>query len=138
MLVMKTSGVLTEAVRHRPYSVILFDEIEKAHPDVFNVLLQVLDDGVLTDGKGRAVNFKNSIIIITSNVGSEFTNSEDIGFGGSDGSVKKGVNKEKLESALKKTFKPEFLNRIDETVIFNTLNKENIKDIVGYTNKRCY
>ncbi len=130
-------GQLTDAVRHRPYSLILFDEIEKAHPEVFNVLLQILDEGRLTDGKGKTVNFRNSIIIMTSNVGSEyFRNLSSMGF---NASTKKSEEmkeaqkefKQKVMESLKNTFKPEFLNRLDETVVFNALTPENIKDIVG-------
>ena len=115
-------GYLTEAVRRRPYSVLLFDEIEKAHADVFNILLQILDDGRLTDGHGRTVDFKNTIIIMTSNVGSQFileSRSQD-----------EEKNIEMLQNILKQYFKPEFLNRIDEIVIFNFLKQEQIKDIV--------
>ncbi|MDY0133062.1 MAG: ATP-dependent chaperone ClpB [Desulforegulaceae bacterium] len=115
-------GYLTESVRRRPYSVILFDEIEKAHPDVFNILLQILDDGRLTDGHGKTVDFKNTIIIMTSNIGSHF--------------VLEYANKdhnemtEKVGEILRGSFKPEFLNRIDETIVFHNLNKEQIKEIV--------
>ena len=116
-------GQLTEAVRRRPYSVVLFDEIEKAHPDVFNILLQVLDDGRLTDGQGRVVDFKNTIIIMTSNLGSDMILQAD--------------TKEKLEELkgpvndmLKLKFRPEFLNRIDETVMFSRLDKDCIEQIV--------
>ncbi|MCZ9955145.1 AAA family ATPase [Brachyspira hyodysenteriae] len=113
-------GQLTEAVRRRPYSVILFDEIEKAHPDVFNVLLQVLDDGRLTDGQGRIVDFKNAIIIMTSNLGSdlilEANDTNDI--------------KEKIQELLKMSFRPEFLNRIDEIITFTRLDKKYIAEIV--------
>lgn len=114
-------GQLTEAVRRRPYSVILFDEIEKAHPDVFNILLQVLDDGRLTDGQGRIVNFQNTIIIMTSNLGSDL-----ILQGLPDDELKTG-----LDSLLKSTFKPEFLNRVDDIIIFNQLSKDNIRGIVN-------
>ena len=117
-------GQLTEAVRRRPYSVILFDEVEKAHPDVFNVLLQVLDDGRLTDGQGRVVDFKNTIIIMTSNLGS------DLILEAADNSKTEEV-KAKIDMLLKKTFRPEFLNRIDEIVMFNRLSKEHIKGIVN-------
>ena len=124
-------GNLTEIVRHRPYSVLLFDEIEKAHPEVFNTLLQVLDSGRLTDSKGRVVNFKNTVIILTSNIGSEFVNQmESIGFG-SNREVE-GYNKAKgkiLES-LKHHFRPEFLNRLDEIIIFETLSEQVIHEIV--------
>jgi ATP-dependent Clp protease ATP-binding subunit ClpA len=126
------SGQLTEAVRHRPYSVILFDEIEKAHPEVFNVLLQVLDDGRLTDSKGRVVNFKNSIIIMTSNIGSEFIQKmETIGFHNNNEEREYVQTKEKVEGALKDHFRPEFLNRIDEIIVFDILSPESIKEIVG-------
>jgi ATP-dependent Clp protease ATP-binding subunit ClpB len=126
------SGQLTEAIRHRPYSVILFDEIEKAHPEVFNVLLQVLDDGRMTDGKGRVVNFKNSIIIMTSNIGSQFIQKmETIGFASSNAEQQYTQTKEKVMSSLKDHFRPEFLNRIDETVIFDILSPEVIKGIVN-------
>ncbi|MCR5081820.1 MAG: ATP-dependent chaperone ClpB [Treponema sp.] len=114
-------GQLTEAVRRKPYSVVLLDEIEKAHPDVFNVLLQVLDDGRLTDGQGRVVDFKNTIIIMTSNLGSDLI----LEAAGNADSVK-----DKIDTLLKQTFRPEFLNRIDETVMFNKLGKENISGIV--------
>lgn len=117
-------GQLTEAVRRRPYSVILFDEIEKAHSDVFNVLLQVLDDGRLTDGQGRVVDFKNTIIIMTSNLGS------DIILEQGDGESAENI-KSTLDALLKKHFRPEFLNRIDEIVTFRKLGKENIKSIVS-------
>ncbi len=126
------SGQLTEAIRHRPYSVILFDEIEKAHPEVFNVLLQVLDDGRMTDGKGRVVNFKNAIIIMTSNIGSQFIEKmESIGFSsGAAGSQYTQV-KDKVMDSLKNHFRPEFLNRIDEIVMFDVLSPEVIKQIVN-------
>ncbi|MCR4626032.1 MAG: AAA family ATPase, partial [Treponema sp.] len=116
-------GQLTEAVRRRPYSVILFDEIEKAHPDVFNVLLQVLDDGRLTDGQGRVVDFKNTIIIMTSNLGSDIILDADT-------EEKMAQAKTAVDSLLKSTFRPEFLNRIDETVMFNRLEKANIQGII--------
>jgi len=128
-------GQLTERIRRRPYSVILFDEIEKAHPDVFNILLQILDDGRLTDSKGRMVNFKNTIIIMTSNLGNEVIKSFSIGF--SDGSSKQQVAeireeemKEKIDAILKNHFKLEFLNRIDEIVIFKSLSKKTLEKIV--------
>jgi ATP-dependent Clp protease ATP-binding subunit ClpB len=114
-------GQLTEAVRRRPYAVILLDEIEKAHPDVFNVLLQVMDDGRLTDGKGRTVDFTNTVLIMTSNVGSQEIAGERI-----DENIR-----EKIEAVLTATFKPEFLNRIDETVIFHRLSREDITAIVA-------
>ncbi|MBE0417645.1 MAG: ATP-dependent chaperone ClpB [Coriobacteriia bacterium] len=117
-------GQLTEAVRRRPYSVVLFDEIEKAHPDVFNVLLQVLDDGRLTDGQGRMVSFKNTIIIMTSNVGSQFIQ-ESARAGTDEATMKTAV-----EEALRQTFRPEFLNRIDDIVLFHSLSMEDIARIV--------
>ncbi|HTH93129.1 MAG TPA: AAA family ATPase [Candidatus Paceibacterota bacterium] len=126
------SGQLTEAVRHRPYSVILFDEVEKAHPEVFNVLLQVLDDGRMTDAKGRVINFKNSIIVMTSNIGSEFIQKmETIGFHNNTEEREYVQTKEKVEGALKDYFRPEFLNRIDETIVFDILSPEAIKQIVS-------
>ena len=125
-------GYLTEAVRRHPYSVILFDEIEKAHPDVFNALLQILDDGRMTDGKGRTVDFKNTVLIMTSNVGSQWMQELQ---GQEDGDVEKMVM-----DALRQTFRPEFLNRIDEIIIFNSLGPDEIKKIVdiqlGYLERR--
>jgi ATP-dependent Clp protease ATP-binding subunit ClpB len=128
-------GQLTERIRRRPYSVILFDEIEKAHPEVFNILLQILDDGRLTDSKGRTVNFKNTIIIMTSNLGNEVIRHYSIGF--SDGSdaekadrFRENEMKEKIDQILKEHFKLEFLNRIDEIVIFKSLDKDTLADIV--------
>ena len=123
-------GQLTEKIRRKPYSVVLFDEIEKAHPDVFNMLLQILEDGVLTDSQGRKVSFKNAVIIMTSNVGaSKITDSKAaLGFGGDSNDENRNI--EKLVMAdLKKTFKPEFLNRVDEIIVFNQLEKEDIKEI---------
>lgn len=126
------SGQLTEAVRHRPYAVILFDEVEKAHPEVFNILLQVLDEGRLTDSKGRVVNFKNTIIVMTSNIGSQHIQKmEQIGFQDSVAGREYTQVKERVMEALKEFFKPEFLNRLDETVIFDVLTKDQIKQIVG-------
>lgn len=127
----ENAGQFTEAVRHRPYSVVLFDEIEKAHPDVFNVLLQVLDDGHLTDGKGRKIDFKNTIIIMTSNLGSHHIQKmQSIGFS-DDSEVKsyEGTKKKVMES-LKDFFRPEFLNRLDDIIVFDTLPKETMGDIV--------
>lgn len=124
-------GQLTEAVRRKPYSVVLFDEIEKAHPDVFNILLQVLDDGRLTDNKGRLVNFKNTIIIMTSNMGSQVIreNFADI----NDDNRQEVIEKTKVEvlDMLKQTIRPEFLNRIDEIIMFTPLNEREIEEIVG-------
>ncbi len=125
------SGQLTEAVRHRPYAVVLFDEIEKAHPEVFNMLLQVLDDGRLTDAKGRVVNFKNTIIIMTSNIGSQFVEKmEAIGFTNNSAAGNYESMKGKVMDSLKDQFRPEFLNRIDEIVMFDVLSKEAIREIV--------
>lgn len=118
------AGQLTDKVKRKPYSIILLDEIEKAHPDVFNLLLQVLDDGRLTDSQGNTVSFQNTIIIMTSNAGSNLNNNS-IGFG--DGST---VNKSKIEDRLKDVFRPEFLNRIDEIVVFDSLNKDQLLQIV--------
>lgn len=130
------AGQLTEAVRHRPYSVLLFDEIEKAHPEVFNILLQVLDDGILTDGKGRKVNFKNTIVIMTSNIGSQFIQKmESIGFHNNTETIEYSQMKEKVEGALKEYFKPEFLNRIDEVVVFDILSQQVIEEIVSIRTK---
>ena len=122
-------GQLTEAVRRKPYSVVLFDEIEKAHPDVFNILLQVLDDGRLTDNKGRVVNFKNTIIIMTSNLGSQMINEEIRVRNSFDKEFISGL-KNKILDMLKKTIRPEFLNRIDETIMFLPLRKDEIADVV--------
>jgi ATP-dependent Clp protease ATP-binding subunit ClpB len=115
-------GQLTEAVRRRPYSIVLFDEMEKAHPEVFNVLLQLLDDGRLTDGQGRTVDFRNTVIIMTSNLGSQWIQE----YGATDYSRMRSM----VTETLRQSFKPEFLNRIDETVIYHTLPLEQIKKIV--------
>ena len=125
-------GQLTEAVRRKPYSVVLFDEIEKAHPDVFNILLQVLDDGRLTDNKGRTVNFKNTIIIMTSNLGSDYIRERSAQIGSSDASRQEWLDETRkhLLEMLKQTIRPEFLNRIDETVVFMPLRKSEIRQIV--------
>jgi ATP-dependent Clp protease ATP-binding subunit ClpB len=125
-------GQLTEAVRRRPYSVILLDEIEKAHPDVFNALLQVLDDGRLTDGQGRTVDFKNTVLIMTSNVGSQYIVDVEAQAREAGKSVEEAELKvrELVEGALRDTFKPEFLNRIDDTVIFSRLSKDQLTEIV--------
>lgn len=127
-------GTLTETVRHRPYSVLLFDEIEKAHPEVFNILLQVLDNGRLTDAKGRTVNFKNTIIILTSNIGSQFIDKmEQIGFTLEHGNEYKEyqMTKDRVMGALKDFFRPEFLNRLDEIIIFDVLKPEVVTTIVN-------
>lgn len=125
-------GALTELVRHRPYSVILFDEIEKAHPEVFNILLQVLDNGRLTDAKGRTVNFKNSVIILTSNIGSQHIDRmANFGFTNETGERTEYENaKEKVLESLREYFRPEFLNRLDEIMVFDILTPDAIKEIV--------
>jgi ATP-dependent Clp protease ATP-binding subunit ClpB len=123
-------GQLTEAVRRKPYSVVLFDEIEKAHPDVFNILLQVLDDGRLTDNKGRTVNFKNTIIIMTSNLGSSYIQSQFEKMNEKNHDELVEETKKEVLAMLKKTIRPEFLNRIDETIMFLPLNQQEIKQIV--------
>ena len=126
------AGQLTESVRHRPYSVVLFDEIEKAHPEVFNMLLQVIDEGRLTDGKGRIVNFKNAVIILTSNIGSQFIEKmESIGFSNNSDKQDYGNMKEKVMEAMKDYFRPEFINRLDEIIVFDILSEEAIKEIVN-------
>ena len=118
-------GQLTEAVRRKPYSVVLFDEVEKAHPDVFNVLLQVLDDGRITDSQGRTVDFKNTIIIMTSNLGSQYL----LDGIDADGNISPEAEKEVMED-LQGHFRPEFLNRLDEIIMFKPLSKENIGGII--------
>ncbi len=123
-------GQLTEAVRRKPYSVVLFDEIEKAHPDVFNILLQVLDDGRLTDNKGRTVNFRNTIIIMTSNLGSSYIRSQFEKMNGMNRDTIIDETRKEVLAMLKKTIRPEFLNRIDETIMFLPLDKEQIERIV--------
>ena len=117
------AGQLTEKVKRKPYSIILLDEIEKAHPDVFNILLQVLDDGKLTDSQGNTVSFSNTIIIMTSNAGSNLNNNS-IGFG------KQTLDKNKIEDSLKEVFRPEFLNRVDEIVVFDPLTTDELLKIV--------
>jgi len=123
-------GQLTEVVRRKPFSIVLLDEVEKAHPDVFNSLLQIMEDGRLTDSKGRAVNFKNTIIILTSNIGSDLLRKAEIGFG-SEGkrSISDSEIERKIQKALKNKFKPEFLNRLDETVVFKSLTMDEIEEI---------
>ena len=126
-------GQLTEKVRRKPYCVILLDEIEKAHPDIYNILLQVLDDGQLTDGLGRKIDFKNTLIIMTSNIGARQLKEFGDGVGFATATRVQNAdenNKAVIEKALKRTFSPEFLNRIDDVVIFNSLNKENIFNII--------
>jgi ATP-dependent Clp protease ATP-binding subunit ClpC len=122
-------GQLTEQIRRRPYSVVLFDEIEKAHPDVWNALLQLLDDGRLTDGQGRIVNFRNAVIVMTSNVGTSFVKkSGALGFAGMQAQDRE--DHKRIEDALKQTFRPEFINRIDEIIIFEPLSVEDVIEIV--------
>jgi ATP-dependent Clp protease ATP-binding subunit ClpB len=124
-------GQLTEAVRRKPYSIILLDEIEKAHPDVFNILLQVLDDGRLTDNKGRLVNFKNTIIIMTSNLGSTLIHERFDNVKPAEFELAAERAKVDVIELLRQTIRPEFLNRIDETILFLPLTKENVKEIVA-------
>ena len=126
-------GQLTEKVRRKPYSVVLFDEIEKAHPDVFNILLQVLEDGRLTDSKGRTVDFRNTVVIMTSNVGADALKyQKNVGFNFGDATSKHKDMKGTMLEELKKAFRPEFLNRIDEMIVFHSLEKEHLKEIVSY------
>jgi ATPases with chaperone activity, ATP-binding subunit len=133
-------GQLTEAVRHRPYSVILLDEIEKAHPEVFNILLQVMEEGHLTDGRGRRVDFRNCILIMTSNIGVERLNkAAALGFKATRDEIKDlqtryEAMKEQVLAELKRTFRPEFLNRVDAIIVFKPLTKEDIKKIVDLGN----
>jgi len=124
-------GQLTEAVRRKPYSVVLLDEIEKAHPDVFNILLQVLDDGRMTDNKGRVANFKNTIIIMTSNIGSQLLQERFDSLTDSNREYLLEKTKDELFELLKKSIRPEFLNRVDEIIMFTPLNFDEIKKIVG-------
>ncbi|HEY7750679.1 MAG TPA: ATP-dependent Clp protease ATP-binding subunit, partial [Ignavibacteriaceae bacterium] len=132
-------GQLTEKVRRKPYSVVLFDEIEKAHPDIFSILLQVLDDGVLTDSLGRKVDFKNTIIIMTSNVGTkDIKNIASFGFSDADEKDKYANLKSTVEDAMKKLFNPEFLNRIDDTIVFRNLDKNDIMQIIEIEIKSLY
>jgi ATP-dependent Clp protease ATP-binding subunit ClpB len=123
-------GQLTEAIRRKPYSVVLFDEIEKAHPDIFNVLLQVLDDGRLTDNKGRLVNFKNTIIIMTSNMGSQLIRDNFSHMTADNREQVIDTTREAVLAMLKQTIRPEFLNRIDETIMFTPLSESEIQEIV--------
>jgi len=124
-------GQLTEAVRRRPYRVVLFDEIEKAHPDVWNALLQILDDGRLTDGQGRVVDFRNTVLIMTSNLGTEFVKkSGSLGFLRHSAGEADDDNQDKIEKALKSTFRPEFLNRVDEIITFKPLSMPDVERIV--------
>jgi ATP-dependent Clp protease ATP-binding subunit ClpB len=123
-------GQLTEQVRRRPYSVILFDEIEKAHPEIFNAMLQILDDGRLTDGQGRTVNFKNTVIVMTSNIGTTMVERNTIGFSVHDKDPRGAATRKRLLDALRQQFRPEFLNRIDDIIVFNTLTREHLSLIV--------
>jgi ATP-dependent Clp protease ATP-binding subunit ClpC len=129
-------GQLTEAVRRKPFSVVLFDEIEKAHPDVFNTLLQILEEGRLTDAQGRSVDFRNTVLIMTSNLGTADLRKANVGFGKSDEAVSYEKMKEKVNDALKAHFRPEFLNRIDETIVFHELSKAEVTIIVDLLIKR--
>ena len=124
-------GQLTEAVRRRPFRVVLFDEIDKAHPDVFSILLQILEDGRLTDGHGRTVDFRNTLVIMTSNLGTAELSRPTVGFLRESGAEGESVRlRSAIEDELKKTFRPEFLNRIDEIIIFDRLSDEQMKQIV--------
>jgi ATP-dependent Clp protease ATP-binding subunit ClpC len=131
-------GQLTEAVRRKPYSVLLLDEIEKAHPDVFNILLQILEEGKLTDAQGRKVDFRNTIVIMTSNIGAaSISKNQSLGFSiGDDSGLSYDDMKERVMSELKKVFRPELLNRIDEVIVFHKLTKEEIKVIVDLLMRR--
>ena len=129
-------GQLTEAVRRKPFSVVLFDEIEKAHPDVFNALLQILEDGRLTDAQGRTVDFKNTVIIMTSNLGTQNMRKTAVGFGKTNDTVTYEHMKDKVTEELKRHFRPEFLNRIDDVIVFSELTRENIHSIVDLLIKR--
>jgi len=123
-------GQLTEQVRRRPYSVVLFDEIEKAHPEVFNAMLQILDDGRMTDGQGRTVSFKNTVIVMTSNIGTLMVEKNTIGFSALGKDARSDETRKRLLEALRREFRPEFLNRIDDIIVFNTLTRENLSRIV--------
>ena len=125
-------GTLTKAIRRKPYSVVLLDEIEKAHPDVFNILLQVLDEGHLTDNYGRVIDFKNTVVIMTSNVGAkDITKGKSLGFGTNDAAADFERISEKVKEEMQHTFNPEFLNRLDDVIVFHPLSKEHIAKIVG-------
>jgi hypothetical protein len=129
-------GQLTEAVRRKPFSVVLFDEVEKAHPDVFNTLLQILEDGRLTDAQGRTVDFKNTVLIMTSNLGTADLRKASVGFSKSSEAVTYERMKEKVQEALKGTSAPEFLNRIDEVIVFHELQMSEVVEIVDLMIKR--
>jgi ATP-dependent Clp protease ATP-binding subunit ClpC len=124
------AGQLTESVRRRPYQVVLFDEIEKAHPDVFNTLLQVLDDGRLTDGQGHTIDFRNTVVIMTSNVGTEHVRQQSIGLVRAHDRNAEAAAKERVNEALRQSFRPEFLNRIDEIIVFQALTEPELTQIV--------
>jgi ATP-dependent Clp protease ATP-binding subunit ClpC len=129
-------GQLTEAVRRKPFSVVLFDEIEKAHPDVFNTLLQILEEGRLTDSQGRSVDFRNTVLIMTSNLGTADLRKANVGFTKRDEAVSYERMKDKVNEALKQHFRPEFLNRIDETIVFSELSKAEVTQIVDLMIRR--
>ena len=129
-------GQLTEAVRRKPFSVVLFDEIEKAHPDVFNTLLQILEEGRLTDSQGRTVDFRNTVLIMTSNLGTQDLRKANVGFTKNDEAVSYERMKEKVNDALKTHFRPEFLNRIDEVIVFHELAKSEVVQMVDLMTKR--
>ena len=129
-------GQLTEAVRRKPFSVVLFDEIEKAHPDVFNALLQILEDGRLTDAQGRSVDFKNTVLIMTSNLGTADLRKSSVGFAKTSEAVTYERMKAKVNEALKQHFRPEFLNRIDEVIVFHELSKQEVVEIVDLMIRR--
>jgi ATP-dependent Clp protease ATP-binding subunit ClpC len=129
-------GQLTEAVRRRPYSVVLLDEIEKAHPDVFNTLLQILEDGRLTDAQGKTVDFKNTVIIMTSNLGTQNLRKPTMGFGQAGTELTYDKMKERVTEELKKNFRPEFLNRIDEVIVFHELSRPEVHSIVDLLIRR--
>jgi ATP-dependent Clp protease ATP-binding subunit ClpC len=129
-------GQLTEAVRRRPFSVVLFDEIEKAHPDVFNTLLQILEEGRLTDSQGRSVDFRNTVLIMTSNLGTQDLRKANVGFTTGDSAMSYERMKEKVMDALKLHFRPEFLNRIDEVIVFHELSRDEVVQMVDMMTKR--
>ncbi len=131
-------GQLTEAVRRKPFSVVLFDEVEKAHPDVFNTLLQILEDGRLTDSQGRSVDFKNTVIIMTSNLGTRDLRKKAIGFSAGDAEMDYELMKDKVTEELKKHFRPEFINRLDEIIVFHELDIEHVKEIIDMMLERVY
>ncbi|MFM7492579.1 MAG: AAA family ATPase, partial [Acidimicrobiaceae bacterium] len=129
-------GQLTEAVRRKPFSVVLFDEIEKAHPDVFNTLLQILEEGRLTDAQGRSTDFRNTVLIMTSNLGTQDLRKANVGFGKNDEALSYARMREKVNEALKTQFKPEFLNRIDEFIVFHELAMSEVVQMVDLMSKR--